>query len=298
MAEVPEQRAHQGGVLARERVVVERVRDLQGPRPHRAQEIGRAGACCRYDGARTAQEQEREVARRVGVGLLERQAESSRGAGDLLHAALAAHLGTHPLAGREADLAVEEGHPDDDLPPELEVHLYLLAAVLVEGHVVERVQRHIGPELPVGAIEEVLREAGAPSRAVVVRGLEARRVLDEVDPEEEPLAGLERAGREREEGVDLGGLEVADARPQEDDQARSMAARAGQRVPEGRGERPYRQPRELRAKCAPGGLERVGVDVDGDMGGLGPRAERAQQQARLLGALQCPPRLSPLAEGP
>ena len=108
----------------------------------------------------------------------------------------------HPLVGERA---------------QADVHALLVA--VVAGDVLEGVEVEVGAELAVEDLEHVLVELGGDPLGVVVGGLEAGRVLDQVGAEQEVVAGEHQRRDPAHEGAALVGVEVADRAAEEGDQA-------------------------------------------------------------------------------
>ena len=107
---------------------------------------------------------------------------------------------------------------------EADVHPLVLripARLVGEAPLVER-----RVELAVDGGERVADERLGHASAVVVRRLEARDVLDEVEADEERVVSVERAGERREEPRALLGVEVPDRASEEGDQARGRPREA------------------------------------------------------------------------
>ena len=90
------------------------------------------------------------------------------------------------LAGPEAHDAAAHRHLLLALAHE--VHLDAAEGGVVERLVTERAQVEIGAELAIDAREEVQVELRGDALRVVVGGVQPRRILLEIDPDQEPAA--------------------------------------------------------------------------------------------------------------
>src|SRR5690606_6917503 len=170
----------------------------------------------------------------------------------------------------ELDLEVERGHAHALGARALEPHLDPRGRLVPQGDVPEAGEAEGGAELAVEAGEDVAVEGGGHPGGVVVGGQEDRRVLAQIGAEEEAIAGREVAAGQREE---LGGglrRPVADARADEEQEARAgCGGDARRELLDAAEERPDL---ELGAgQRVAGGGERGGRDVDRQVGGARAR---------------------------
>ena len=106
-----------------------------------------------------------------------------------------------------------------------QAHLDPLPLAVVEGAVLEGLGVEVGAEPVVQHAQDVAVELGRDARRVVVGGVEARRVLHEVDADQEARRrGASTRGRAAEERGQLVGVQVADRAGEE--QQQPSAARA------------------------------------------------------------------------
>jgi hypothetical protein len=91
-----------------------------------------------------------------------------------------------------------------------------------EGDVVEALGLEVGAELAVDDAQDVAVEGGRDAGGVVVRGLDAARVLDEVDAEQQRAVRPEQAADAAQEPAPGSGPEVADGAASSSPVARTM----------------------------------------------------------------------------
>ena len=140
------------------------------------------------------------------------------GGPELAHAVglvLVRALGPDRLPLREIDRESGPGDLDGLRPQALEVHLHARRRRVPDGAVRERIEIEVRPELPVEAGEHVQVERGGHPQRIVVGELQLRLRLDEVGAEKEAIALPQPRPDRADEGQALGGVEVADVRPQE-----------------------------------------------------------------------------------
>ena len=128
----------------------------------------------------------------------------------------------------KCDVEVEAVEPHLLVGERAQADVHPLRLGVVAGDVLEGVEVEVGAELAVEDGEDVLVELGGDAGGVVVGGLEAGAVLDQVGAEQEVVAGAEQRRDPLEEGVALARVEVADRAAEEGDQPRA-GRRAGSR---------------------------------------------------------------------
>ena len=121
-------------------------------------------------------------------------------------------LGAQLLAGRELHLELELRDAHALIDVGAEEHLDPLVLGVPARDVRESRRVEVAAELAVDHVQHVAVELRCDAARVVVRGLEPRRVLDEVGAEQERLAGPEQPVQVCEERRALLAGEVADAR--------------------------------------------------------------------------------------
>ena len=121
-----------------------------------------------------------------------------------------------PAANSTVEVDALEPHRLVGERAQADVHPLLLG--VVAGDVLEGVEVEVGAELAVEDLEHVLVELGGDALGVVVGGLEADPVLDQVGAEQEVVAGEHQRRDPAHEGAPLVGVEVADRAAEEGDQ--------------------------------------------------------------------------------
>jgi hypothetical protein len=116
----------------------------------------------------------------------------------------------------QAHLETQVADADGLGPVGDQVHLDALFRRVVPGVVPERVGPEVGAEAPVDHAQDVAVEAGGDAGGVVVRGLQHRAVLHEVDAEQQPIATPQQATHLRQQGQPRRRVEVADGAPEEE----------------------------------------------------------------------------------
>ena len=91
-----------------------------------------------------------------------------------------------------------------------QMHLDALEFPVVDGAVLEARQIEVAAELAIDALQQVQIEAGRDALGVVIGGLQAPRVLVEVDADDQPRAGAQHAGEMRKQAPGVRRIEVAD----------------------------------------------------------------------------------------
>jgi len=94
--------------------------------------------------------------------------------------------------------------------------------------VLEGLGLEVRPQAGVHHAQDVPVELGRDPGSVVVGGVQPCLVLDEVEPDEEGVAGSELAGDRAQEGRDLGRVEVADRPRQEERETCAAGTEGGQ----------------------------------------------------------------------
>ena len=122
------------------------------------------------------------------------------------------------LAVGEPDLEPQPFYGDRLGPGALQVHLDASELLVPDGAVAEPLEVETPPEVAVDPRQDVLVEAGGHPFAVVVSGLEHSPVLAQVDPGEKAVGRGHGGAHPGDEIRGLVALEVADVRPQPQDQ--------------------------------------------------------------------------------
>ena len=287
VAEVPDDRAHEGAVLLDQLLVVERLDQLQGARAGGGEvRLGRALAA-RRDGAAAAEpeEEEGEGLRRVGEVPDRLEAEARRVCGHLVDLELPADLGEDHLARSDPEAAAEPGERHDRLAREAGEDLDPVERLVVVGDVLARAQVEVGPELAVHAREVVPRESGAHAGAVVVGRLERADVLHQVDAHQEVVAGREARRHAVEEVAHLLRVQVADRAPEEDEHDGRELAEARKRSLVRRRQAAHLEAGMRRGERPAGARENLAAHVDRHVARARPaRRPGTEEVARLRGA--------------
>src|SRR5512134_2915525 len=147
---------------------------------------------------------------RVRPALARRKARSRAEALEFPDRVLVGVLRVYRLALAEADAAPAD--PDLLRFHAFQVHLDAAARRVVEGAVAERRQVEIGAELAIDASEEVQIESGGDAARVVVGGVEPRRVLLEIDPDQEAPSPAQLYPGARQKRGGFGRGQIADGR--------------------------------------------------------------------------------------
>src|SRR6266545_6195589 len=132
---------------------------------------------------------------------------------------LARDLGPDGFVGAHVDLEVELRYAYVLVGFGREMHLDPGLFDVIEGDVAVRLGMEVGFEPVVHDAQNVAVELRGYASAVVVRRLQHRLVLDEVDAEQEPAIRIKQAANVSQECPPLVRLEVADGAPQKDREA-------------------------------------------------------------------------------
>ncbi len=244
VAQVPDDRAHEGAVLAGELLVGERLDQLERAGARGGEVRARRALAAGRRRAPVAQphRQDGERLRRVDEHAHRLEAEAGGVGGHLVDLELAADLGQHHLAARQAEAPPEVRQLDHLRAHEAGGDLDPIELVVVVGDVLDRAQVEARAELAVHAREEVLGEGLAPARAIVVRRLERTHVFHQVDADQEVVARAERGRHAVEEVGRLLRVQVADRAPEEDEDERREVAQEREGALVGGGDAAHLEP--------------------------------------------------------
>jgi hypothetical protein len=143
-----------------------------------------------------------------------------------------------------------------------QVHLHLRRLRIVERHVFEPVGIEVGTELAIDDAQDVAIELRREARRVVVRGLQRRRRLDQIDAEQQRVAGLQARCDGAQEPLIRGRLEVADRAAEVGDQPTPADRQRRQPFLEVGHQAIHAQARVGGAKRGRALLEHAAADVD------------------------------------
>src|SRR5262245_49405155 len=165
------------------------------------------------------------------------------------------------------------------------MHLDALGDAVVEGQVGEGLGLEVGVNAAVDDAQDVPVELGGNSSGVVVRHFQRSHVLDQVDAQQEQVAGSEKLPYLREKVVPSGSVQVANGASKEEDEPPAGAWRNLRQVTlEIADDGVHVQGRVCIHELDGRRLQRVGVDVDRNVPCVAAEAVHRVEKSAGLGA--------------
>src|SRR5579863_4969431 len=156
---------------------------------------------------------------RVGPGL--HRSEAGAGEERLRFAGgeLVAVLGVDGLIRAEMNAEPESGDGDALGAAADKMHFNARGSAVPDGTMLECFEIELGAELAVQPLKQIQIEGCGDAFGVVVSGDERGYILAQIDAEQESVAGIEMRANAPQKSGGVGGLKVADARADEEDEA-------------------------------------------------------------------------------